>query len=1294
MIGTIMKSLKIIFSSSLLVLGILVSPGLSTAAQSETNEPRTIHTLAAATSATVFAETSYGAYGGYNLENGSYWYRDGYPYPVEKGFNQGGWGFSGSQSYGSYHPNNCHANIDPNGLCFETGDVKGYHDQERQIEWCPFGGRPEYCKNPNWANPIYENYGYCTANCGDYSGYNYFRYGGYIDKGWANGSRGNVKNGGTLGTAENPDAYRVFFTSDNPAYYPSGPQHDVPIIDVLGGGWRLCWSGKYSESSAVVSIQAACKGSYTIMAGSYEAFGQGAATLPSYGAAISLATDGLTACLVTAKGVVKCWGSSSDRWGNSTRGRLNVPSDLRPSKSVALANGQVCALSIDGVVTCWGAEDSTDWAYKLWPSQMRPIKQLKGGDAMCALDVDNNLMCKGSWGRGLSVPFGQISDFSVRYDKACAITLDSDLSCWGDAIVDGRPANLTKAKAVSTAYVWGSGNYSGNTCAIDLQSYLYCWGSDPYGLGAPNVPAGLEKVKSVSTSPFQTCAVTITNQLRCWGWLPGVGTPILPTDLGEISSVTQGYTQGNSYGDFFVSTCAITITGAPRCWGRNPAINIAPTLSPEQFDIAGIPIIAGSAKVGAQLSASAGTWDSGTNFNYQWFRDGLAIEGAVNSTYTPTVIDFQHLISVAVTGSKVGFSPITKSTSIVSVGTGLMTKSSSPTISGTATVGSTLSASTGAWDSGASFYYQWLRDGVAIANATSKSYEPALSDAGHLISVRVTSSLDGYQPISLESSPVTIATPYSALPSVNWSKVASSSDGTKLAAIAGDHTIWASSDSGANWVQRNGSGITSNGQVIPSGSRNWDKVASSEDGTKLAAILYNGSVWTSSDAGLTWTERAASGARLWSDIASSSDGTKLVALAYPGGVWTSNDSGLTWTERVNAGYRNWGAVASNADGNVIVASWNDGNISVSHDSGNTWTVSSIPSNFGWWRALASNADGSRLYGVEWCGGVWESRDSGTTWSKNQQFQDNTYHSISVNSDGTKVIVGSFSDGCWGQPTEAKLTLGISPNTFALKQPLSIDGYSTVGSRLAANSGNYPVGTSMSYQWLRDGVLISGANGSKYSTTPQDLNHQISYQLSLSKSGYENLTISSSALTITKKVFTRLVKPKVTGSYRVDSTLRTALTPMGTGATYSYQWLRDGSPIAGATGRTYTLGLADLGAAVTFQVCGARDLYESTCLSSDAPSVVDPGQLGRLPAVRMSFRSTKVGSIIQGNSGVWDSGVVLSYQWLRDGVDIQGETSLTHQVSADDRGHNLSFKVLAQKTGYTDIVKHSVAKLIP
>ena len=274
MIGTSMKSLKVIFTSTLLVLGIIVAPGLSQA-QADTNEPRTIHTLAAAPTATVFAETSYGAYGGYNVENGSYWYRDGYPYPGEIGNNQGGWGFSDSEDYGSYHPSNCHGNIDPNGLCFETGDPNGYRDFYQQD--CPWNGHGVLCPNNGYYNTKYA-YGYHFYNGCYWCGYGWYwgDYGSYtqyyknVENGWTNGSRGHVKSGGTLGQVENPNAYRAFFTSDDPSYYPSGVQHDVSILDIYEGGWTLCWSGNYNDHNAVESIQSACNGEYTIMAGSYE----------------------------------------------------------------------------------------------------------------------------------------------------------------------------------------------------------------------------------------------------------------------------------------------------------------------------------------------------------------------------------------------------------------------------------------------------------------------------------------------------------------------------------------------------------------------------------------------------------------------------------------------------------------------------------------------------------------------------------------------------------------------------------------------------------------------------------------------------------------------------------------------------------------------------------------------------------------------------------------------------------------------------------------------------------------
>jgi photosystem II stability/assembly factor-like uncharacterized protein len=54
-------------------------------------------------------------------------------------------------------------------------------------------------------------------------------------------------------------------------------------------------------------------------------------------------------------------------------------------------------------------------------------------------------------------------------------------------------------------------------------------------------------------------------------------------------------------------------------------------------------------------------------------------------------------------------------------------------------------------------------------------------------------------------------------------------------------------------------------------------MASSADGTKLAFGDNGGYIYTSTDSGATWTERTTMGSNQWISIASSSDGTKLAA---------------------------------------------------------------------------------------------------------------------------------------------------------------------------------------------------------------------------------------------------------------------------------------------------------------------------------------------------------------------------------------------------------------------------------
>ena len=87
-----------------------------------------------------------------------------------------------------------------------------------------------------------------------------------------------------------------------------------------------------------------------------------------------------------------------------------------------------------------------------------------------------------------------------------------------------------------------------------------------------------------------------------------------------------------------------------------------------------------------------------------------------------------------------------------------------PTISGTAQVGETLTASTSGIQDGdglddAAFAYQWLADGAVIAGANSSTYTLISDDEGRTIRVRVTFTDDEGHEESLTSDPTAAATP-------------------------------------------------------------------------------------------------------------------------------------------------------------------------------------------------------------------------------------------------------------------------------------------------------------------------------------------------------------------------------------------------------------------------------------------------------------------------------------------------------------------------------------------------------
>ncbi len=253
----------------------------------------------------------------------------------------------------------------------------------------------------------------------------------------------------------------------------------------------------------------------------------------------------------------------------------------------------------------------------------------------------------------------------------------------------------------------------------------------------------------------------------------------------------------------------------------------------------------------------------------------------------------------------------------------------------------------------------------------------------------------------------------------NWRSVASSTDGTKAAAVVNNGQVYVSTDAGVTWTARESNRVWSavacsadgtklvaavnGGQIYVSSdlgmtwtnresNRAWYGLASSSDGTKLAAVVNNGFIFTSSDAGNTWSQRGSSAA--WYAVACSADGTRLVAVVYGSQIATSTDSGATWSALHGpSGY--WGSVASSADGTKLAMASRLGQIYVSNDSGKTWSPHG-PS--GAWYAIASSADGTRLAAALNGGQVYISSDSGLTWTAREN--NRAWQSIACSSDGT------------------------------------------------------------------------------------------------------------------------------------------------------------------------------------------------------------------------------------------------------------------------------------------------------
>ncbi|MCW2754495.1 MAG: hypothetical protein JWQ32_1906 [Marmoricola sp.] len=256
-------------------------------------------------------------------------------------------------------------------------------------------------------------------------------------------------------------------------------------------------------------------------------------------------------------------------------------------------------------------------------------------------------------------------------------------------------------------------------------------------------------------------------------------------------------------------------------------------------------------------------------------------------------------------------------------------------------------------------------------------------------------------------------------------------------------------------------------------------------------------------------------------------------------------------------------------------------------------------------------------------------------------------------------------------------------------PPTVIGTPQVDAPLAIKPGTWNrTGATYKYQWLANGVAITGATTTTYTPAPAEVGDAISVKVTAAKIGYRTGSSTATAPTRTiPGVMTDLAAPVLSGFVKVGGVL-SASTPTWNPAptAITYAWTANGTPVPGATTPSLKLGPALLGKVVRVIATATRDGYTTTTSTSDASVPVAPEKLDLTSEPRV-VGTPHVGvaySVIPGVVG--PAGVRTSYQWLLDGVPITGATTGSYTPSLTDPGHMLSVQVSYTKPGYTPIVR--------
>ena len=785
--------------------------------------------------------------------------------------------------------------------------------------------------------------------------------------------------------------------------------------------------------------------------------------------------------------------------------------------------------------------------------------------------------------------------------------------------------------SVNSAQTTDSGSY---TCVV-TNNFGCTRTSDPVSLTVnpkPSIvmtsdpsPATICQDASVTFTATATNGTSFTYQWR------KDGSTITGATNSTYSVNSAQTTDSGSYTCVVTNNFGCTRTSDPVSLTVNPKPSIVITSDPSPATIC----------QDASITFTA-TATSGTSFTYQWRKNGANITGATNSTYSITVAqttdagDYDCVVTNNFT--------CTNTSSAVTLTVNLkpslvITSNPSPaTICQDSSITFTVTAT-----NGASFTYQWRKNGSNITGANDSTYSitgAQTTDSGSFDCV-VTNNFT----CTNTSSAVTLTV--NAKPSL----VITSNPSPATICQDSNVTFTVTATNGTSFTyqwRKNGSNITG-----ANDSTYTISIAQTTDSGSYDCVVTNNFTCTNTSGAIVLTVNAKPTITTHPQTQTvCENGSVTFTVAATG-------SGLTY-QWVKAGADISGATDTSYTINPVQLGdaanyWcrvTDSNNCYRDSSPATLTVNPQPS-----LVISSSPspaticqDDNITFTVTASGGVaftyqWRKEGSNISGATNSTYTIMGAQPIDMGSYDC-VVTNNFT--C--SKTSGTVTLTVNPKP-SLTGPSNQTLCQDEAISLSVTATN---GTTFTYQWRKGGSNITGATDSSYTKTLAQTTDSGSYDCVVTNNyGCVRTSVAATVIVNPKPVITTHPQPQslCAGSSVTFTVVAT------TGSPFTYQWLKNGSNISGATNSSYTINPIQSSDTANYS-CVVTNTYGCSTTSNQAGlTVLTKPTITTNPLSQAVCENASVTFTVAATGGS-----PFTYQWRKDGSNLSGATLSSYTIN--------------------------------